>query len=296
MANVAKGEKREYETSAAVWIDLLGYGAMLEEADWNPTSVAAKQAIERIVAFQEIVTRHSMRHFPTFVMNDGAVAYRDLSARSCSPTFDFLRRAYALHNEINATEEAKGHPGARAVLAVGLRVRRTVDYSRRLNGGEGLRIREKLNSGKISSDQAISHALMARHHCDSTPELQHNYALTKAYLADSSGKKGGIGGARFFVDRNIFGESVPKWVTHDTPANWANRGMQGVFLPISSIDIAAANSCEHDGVLDAFSVVKRMYQDPTVLASVKASRVGDLRVPAKGSNSSFKPKPLRGSA
>jgi len=282
MANVAKGEKREYEISAVIWIDLLGYGSMLEAAAWNPTSVAAKQAIDRIVKFQEIVTLHSTSQFPTFVMNDGAVAYRDLSARSFTPTFDFLRRAYALHSEINAAEAAKNHPGARAVLAVGLRVRRTVDYSRRLNEGEGLRIREKLNSGEISGDQAISHALMARHHCDSTPELQHNYALTKAYLADSSGTKGGIGGARFFVDRNIFGESVPKWVTHDAPAKWESRGMRGVFLPISSIDITAANACEHDGVLDAFGVVKSMYDDPAVLASVKASRVGDLRGHGKG--------------
>lgn len=222
-------------------------------------------------------------------MNDGAVAYRDLSARSRNPTFDFLRRANALHSEINAADMGKGHPGARAVLAVGLRVRRAVDYSRRLNGGEGARVRDKLNSGKISNDQAISQALMARHHSDSTPELQHNYALTKAYLAEASGARGGLSGARLFVDRNIFDTSVPKWITHDTPVNWSSLGMQSVFLPVGSIDVVAGNACEQAGVLDAFGVVGTMYADATVLASVKASRIGDLRGPPKGSNHPFKP-------
>lgn len=44
MAKVAKGEKREYETAVVLWIDLLGYGSMLEAAAWNPTASTAKSS------------------------------------------------------------------------------------------------------------------------------------------------------------------------------------------------------------------------------------------------------------
>ena len=47
---------------------------------------------------------HSNRHFPTFVMNDGAIVFRDMSPRSRGVTFDFLRRSIDLHREINEVD------------------------------------------------------------------------------------------------------------------------------------------------------------------------------------------------
>lgn len=277
MATTAKGEKREIEVCVALWIDLLGYGSMLEGAGWDPTSQSAKSALERIVKFQDIVSKASMRHFPTFVMNDGAISYRDLSPRTGGVTFDFLRRAVELHSEINEVDISLGHPGARAVLATGFRVRRAVCHVDRLTLGEGRVIKQKLSDGLISSDQAINHALMARHHSDSTPELQHNYAMTKAYLADASGTKAGFIGPKLFVDLNIFDGEPPKWITFSNEVNWSGRGMSGVFGCFDALDISTANQVKHSGIRHAFEVATSLSSNPNIIPLIRASRIGDLR-------------------
>jgi hypothetical protein len=277
MASSAKGIKREYEISVALWVDLLGYGSMLQGAAWDPTSEQAEAALERIVNFQKVVSRHSMRNFPTFVMNDGAVAFRDLSPRTNAVTFDFLRRAVELHTAINAQDQALGHPGARAVLAAGFRVRRTIDYSSRLNSGEGKAIKKKLGAGLMPVDQAINHALMARHHCDSTPLLQHNYAMTKAYLAESAGSRGGFEGAELFIDMNIIGSEGAPWIKFEKQVSWSGRGMSGEFGLLSSLDSQAAQGCGYAGIRNAFEVAPALSANPEILQIIRASRVGDLR-------------------
>lgn len=274
MAKTAKGEKREFEVSACLWVDLLGYGSMLQDAGWDPTSPGAKAALNRIVAFQDVVSKHSTRHFPSFVMNDGAIAYRDLSPRTRGVTLDFLTRSAKLHAEINAVEDASGHPGARAVLAVGFRIRRNVDYSPRLQSGEGKTIKEKLAAGSIGTEQAINHALMARHHGDSTPELQHNYAMTKAYLADASGSKGGFEGSRLFIDLNIFHGDPPPWIGLSKQVSWAGRGMQGTFGALETLNSKLADPAD---MRDAFEIAELLSPNPEILKVLRASRVGDLR-------------------
>ena len=107
-----------FQVAIVCWIDLLGYGAMLAEAGFNPLHGKASEALQRLRRFHQIVASHSFRLFPTLVMNDGAVAYRDLSLRSRGPTYDFLTRAWKLFKHIKEDENGHGFPGARAVLAV----------------------------------------------------------------------------------------------------------------------------------------------------------------------------------
>lgn len=282
VAKAPKGEKRDVEVAVALWIDLLGYGSMLELALWDPTSADAKRAMERIQVFQATVTQHSMRNFPSFVMNDGAIAFRDLSPRSTVVSFDFLRRAIALFDAVNFADVALGCPGARAVLATGFRVRRFVDSGNRLNAGEGANIKEKLKLKKISQDQAINHALMARHHCDSTPELQHNYAMTKAYLVESSGKAAGISGSRLYVDMALFKDGVPSWIVSQGPVvHWNGRGMGASFTPIGTIDIPAG-ARDHDQTMrDAYGVASILSANPAIEKILRAGKVGNLRSSGK---------------
>jgi hypothetical protein len=96
---------------------------MIADAGFNPLHPNAKKAITRIRRFHQTVAEHSARHFPTLVMNDGAVAYRDLSMRSRSVTYDFLVRSWRLFEAIKAEDEKLGHPGARLVLSSGFRMR-----------------------------------------------------------------------------------------------------------------------------------------------------------------------------
>jgi len=132
---IAKGTQFPFQVAVACWIDLLGYGSMIADAEFNPLHPEAKQAIARIRTFHEIVAQHSARYFPTLVMNDGAVAYRDLSLRSRSVTHDFLIRAWKLFEAIKAEDRKHGHPGARMVLCCGFRMRGRragLDVSRRI--------------------------------------------------------------------------------------------------------------------------------------------------------------------
>jgi hypothetical protein len=164
--------------------------------------------MQRLRQFHEIVASHSFRLFPTLVMNDGAVAYRDLSLRSNENTFDFLMRAWRLFNDIKEVESGQGLPRARVVLAAGFRMR-----GRRAGmdatASQFSSIMRRFQSGSLSADQAIREAARIRQPFDVIPQLQANFAFSKAYVAENSGAKGGLEGANFFVDTVIFDQPMP---------------------------------------------------------------------------------------
>src|SRR5260370_24895327 len=139
-------------------------------------------------------------------MNDGAVAYRDLSMRSRSVTYDFLCRAWRLFCEIKDTEKAADFPGARLVLAAGFRMR-----GRRAGmdttSKQFQSVIRRFQGMEISTKQAIAEAAAVPQHFDIVPQLQANFAFTKAYVAESTGSAGGLGGAHVFVDLSLFEES-----------------------------------------------------------------------------------------
>ena len=109
--------------SAAAWVDLLGYGSMIAAAGLNPVDARAKTAVIRLRAFHRVVAEHSDRNFRTLVINDGAVAYRDLSLRDNGVTHDFLQRSHLLFEAIAECEHRNSWPGARMVLGLGFRAR-----------------------------------------------------------------------------------------------------------------------------------------------------------------------------
>src|SRR5215469_632845 len=92
---VAKGVVFHFQVCAVCWFDLLGYGAMIADADFNPLHPKASEALARLRRFHAIVALNSGRSFRTLVMNDGAAAYRDLSLRGSDATLDFLERCWA---------------------------------------------------------------------------------------------------------------------------------------------------------------------------------------------------------
>jgi hypothetical protein len=180
MTKTSKGAMRKVEVACAAWIDLLGYGAQISAAHFNPAEAAATEAIRRLDMFHQAVSEKSNRYLPTLAMNDGVVAFRDLSPRTRSVTYDFVRRSIELFHHVNDIDKKQlGHPGARMVIAAGFRVRRVLDFDAHLNEGKGRAIKRKLNEGLITQEQAVNEALNARQYFDSTPELQGNFALTK---------------------------------------------------------------------------------------------------------------------
>jgi hypothetical protein len=56
----------------------------------------------------------------------------------------------------------------------------------------------RFQKGDLSAEQAIREAARIRQPSDIVPQLQANFAFSKAYVAESSGTRGGLRGASFF--------------------------------------------------------------------------------------------------
>jgi hypothetical protein len=261
-----------FQTSAACWIDLLGYGRMIADADFNPLHAKAKEALARLRRFHTIVAKHSGRYFPILVMNDGAVAYRDLSMRTRSVTHDFLVRAWNLFSDIKSTEAADGHPGARMVLATGFRMRgRRAGMDLRNTHFQSVmgRFQEK----KISATQAITEAALIRQDFDIVPQLQANFAFTKAYVAESSGSARGLPGPNFYVDMSIFAQPVPDWIELGPMIEWSHErlGLRTMFAPIQNLPQRRHVEGGPVGILDGLQIAQGLAQNPDVLSALRAA-------------------------
>ncbi|HEX7952836.1 MAG TPA: hypothetical protein VF523_07185 [Burkholderiales bacterium] len=281
LARTRKGSRRTVEVCCAAWVDLLGYGILLREAGFQPLHPAAQRAVERLRSFHRDLASSSMRAFNMLVMNDGAVAFKDLSPRSRSVTADFLQRAWALYQDINKHDMSDGFPGTRMVVAAGFRVRmmNIVNYGKRYD-----KIKERRHENKISEDHAIAEALRARPYFGVIPELEANFAFTKAYLVDQNKKydeknkkcdekdnKGDFPGPAMYVDAALFDEEIPDWITVSRRIPWNYPGLTSTFLQIEGLDRKRAGQSNHAGILSAFEIASRLGASQDLIDQMRAS-------------------------
>jgi len=258
----AKARKHPRQVSAVCWVDLLGYGGMISQGGFDPISPGAKEAIKRLRAFHRIVAEHSDRNFRTLVLNDGAAAQRDLSFRSAGPTHQFLARAFKLFGALQASEERNGWPGGRMFVAAGFRAlgsRRSLDVAETQVGS----ILGRLQAGVITPEEAVREAASLERYFDVLPQLQANFAFTKAYVADAAGSRSGFTGARFFVDELFFAAGVPSWMQAEGPIAFhdAKLGLSASFLPVSAIGAPGALDRANAGLRNALEISVAL--DPT---------------------------------
>ena len=241
---LGKGTQFPFQVSIALWGDLLGYGANMAEAQFNPIDEKAKRSIGRLRTFHRIVAQKSFRLFPTLVVNDGVAAYRDLSLRSQSVGLDFLQRAWSLFQAITAEEKQNGFPGMRMVVACGFRMRGRRPRVER-DHVKLQSILGRFNSGKLTHDQAIHEAFAARPSFDIVPQLQGNFAFTKAYVAESSGSAGCLGGPNFYLDLSLLHQPLSYWpLFHDT-VFWQHDtlGLDTHFGKVKDIPAYTQDNC-----------------------------------------------------
>lgn len=242
--------------SASVWVDLLGYGSMIANAGLNPVDERAKVAITRLRAFHRIVAEHSGRLYRTLVINDGAVAYRDLSLRDNGVTHDFLQRSHVLFKEIADSERRNGWPGARMVLGLGFRAR----GSRRAIDGAEQRVDQILalmRTGEIGPEEAVRQAAAIQRYSDGVPQLQANFAFTRAYVADVGGSRVGLGGPKMFVDTSIFEDGCPPaWVRCDAPVNFHDKrlNIRCDFVAVASLSAPGKVDDRISGLRDGLEI------------------------------------------
>lgn len=265
------GSKRHVETSICLWVDLLGYGAMLRKVEFNPVAPEAQQAIARLFQFQEIVATHSHKIFHTMVINDGCVAYRDLSPRSRAVTYDFVNRSYRLFKAINDNELANGYPGARAVIAAGFRARRNDGTIKHLAHGIGNTLINQIKSGQISAEEAIKKAVSIQPNHDAIASLQANFAFTKAYLIDAAGSGGGFLGNNFYLDANLLPSIVPDWITTTESIHFEEPGLSGEIIKVDALKLLPLNHPCND-LLNAFEVAEKLCLDSDIRTKLKELR------------------------
>jgi hypothetical protein len=248
----AKGKRFPIEITAVSWVDLLGYGSMLEQSHFNPTHSSSIEAVKRLQRFQKQVAGMANSYMKALIVNDGVAFVRQLSPRTTSVTYDFLTRSYNAFKEINSLDLGEGYPGARMVLATGPRMR--VDGTIRHSETHLESLIQRLDDGVIEPKQALREAFAAMHVTGSVPELQANFAFTRAYLADEIGSKGGFGGANMFVDKVIFDSGIPPWVEYDETIEMDSHGIKASFIKIKSIDIEQGGQMNQSGVRAADSI------------------------------------------
>jgi hypothetical protein len=263
------GRTLPFQVAVSAWIDLLGYGKMISEAQFNPLHEKSAAALKRLRTFHERVAQGSKRSFPTLVVNDGAVAYRDLSLRARSVTHDFVVNAWNVFKAIQDAERTAGHPGARMVIAAGFRMRGRragMDQS----AGHFRDLMERFQNRQISAKQAIAEASRIQRTFDVIPQLQANFAFTKAYVADSDGKAGGLEGPQCFVDLCLFDDPLPPWIELGPSISWRNQrlGLATTFAAIQDIP-----SCKHTGggpigIRDGLQVARHLTGDQNVLQAL----------------------------
>jgi hypothetical protein len=267
---VSKNASFPFQIAIAGWIDLLGYGSMISAAGFNPMHSDAREALARIRNFHRIVAEHSARHFPTLVMNDGAVAYRDLSLRTRSVTHDFLVRSWEMFEEVRLQDTTDGHPGPRMVVACGFRMRGRragLDASR----DHFASIISRLQNGEIDAEQAVREAASMRPRFDIIPPLQANFAFTKAYAAEQTGKKGGLPGPAFYVDLMIFGAHRSGWIDLGPDIAWSHPSLNlhSTFAEVKGIRRTGHPAAGPSDLLDGLEVAQALANDKNVLTALR---------------------------
>lgn len=269
---IRKGGAKSLPFKVAIvgWIDLLAYGEMIAGVDYNPIVDEAKKPINRLRAFHRIVAEHSKRDYRTLVLNDGAVAYRDLSLRGAANTVDFFCQSWDLFKAVQASEKRNGFAGARMVVAPGLRAkgsRRALDYT----SGHLDSILARMDSGALSPEQAVREAAAIEKYFDVLPQLQANFAFSKAFIAEQSGTKFNLPGPAFYIDDLIFDGAKPDWVETDAAVDWnmPKYRLSARFHPVRDVARPRGASGQIAGFRDGIAVASCIMPSSSVRDAIR---------------------------
>jgi hypothetical protein len=181
--------------SLCSWSDLLGFGRTFTESAWLPSEEQWRVLASRADKAYRTHLRHLFMGEYVLCLNDGIV--RAITMVSIGQTAMWLRHLALAHSELNRTERAMTLPGARTVVAFGVRAEYTfeevtlddltLDHTRPAEGSS----RNQHPEGATTVVSNLS-------------PLQLNTAFSIAYLLDTLGSRQGLEGPGFFVDERVF--------------------------------------------------------------------------------------------
>jgi hypothetical protein len=162
------------------------------------------------------------------------------------------------------------------VIAFGFRAR-VIELQQRTDS-HAKSIRERLASGKLAPEQAVEEALHSHRTQGVAPMLKANFAFTKAYMAESAGKKAGFDGCNCFVEDAVFENRLPPgWIATGPQISWRGEGIDTRFYPISAIDRDEAAKANHRGILDGIAVAENLTNATNVLDLLRSHVLTESR-------------------
>jgi hypothetical protein len=109
------------------------------------------------------------------------------------------------------------------------------------------------------------------------PQLQANFAFTRAYVADSVGAAGGLKGPSFFIDSSLFEFDTLPWIRFGDPIRWSHErlGLRAIFLPVIEFPAMSHPSGGPIGLRDGLQVAQQLTNDSDVLKALRAAAAGN---------------------
>lgn len=170
---------------------------------------------------------------------------------------------------------------ARMVVASGFRIRgnrRAVDAT----ADHFASIARRVASGKIDVRQAMYEARRIRPTFDVIPQLQANFAFAKAYTAEQTGTKGGLAGAKCFLDLSFFLNARPDWISFEEQIQWRHPklNLSGTFAPVSDVCVPPNRGATPSGFRNGLEIGQFLVRDEDLLSALHSLKpVGRTRAP-----------------
>lgn len=185
-----------------MWSDLLGFGSLFEQNNWNLDDKQCRKIYDRLEAAHSAVLYYSSIQERNLILNDGiAKVYHPLPKEIYDNNIlgisMFFRSCVELHMSISKTEHEKGYPGCRSVIAFGDNIEyladeiRLDDYVMNYTKPKGSRMSDL---AKKTGNPIIVY---------NPKELQMNTAFSKAYILEAGGTKSGIPGNYLYIDKSV---------------------------------------------------------------------------------------------
>lgn len=185
-----------------MWSDLLGFGNVYAENNWQLNDKQRREVYNRLVAAHSAVLYYSQMNERNLILNDGIakVFIPDdglWGKKAINSIAYYLRACIELHMAINQVERATGYPGCRSVMAFG----ECIEYL-----AEEVKYDDYvLNYTKPDKDGLSSNAQRNGNPTIiyNPKELQMNTAFSKAYILESGGLNAGLPGNNLYMDQSV---------------------------------------------------------------------------------------------
>lgn len=201
--SVKIGNPPELKTrsSFCMWSDLLGFGNIYSDNNWNLNDKQKHEVYDRLVAAHSAVLYFSTPFERNMILNDGiAKIYMpddgvfgngDINSISI-----YFRHCIELHMAITQTEKANGFPGCRSVIAFG----DCIEYlAEEVKFDDYVMNYTKPEGQEISSiAERVGNPITVYN----PKELQMNTAFSKAYILENGGSKAGLPGNNLYIDQS----------------------------------------------------------------------------------------------